>query len=73
MAFITDTRIGAHRPSIFQKTASAIMHFMVETSEGNLRLRAVRELQTKSDRELADIGIPRQDIVARVFRDRISA
>ena len=68
MAFITDTTMGTKGPSVLQKTATAVMRYLAEASEGNQRLKTVHELQSKSDRELADIGIARNDIVSHVFR-----
>lgn len=48
---------------------SAIGAAMVATSSNNARLQKVERLQDKSDAELAEMGIKRDDIVHYVFRD----
>lgn len=44
---------------------------MISTSAANRRLLIVEKLQAKSDAELADIGLRREDIVRHVFRDML--
>ena len=42
---------------------------LVASSSGHRRLREVQALQAKSDQELAELKIKREDIVHHVFRD----
>ncbi|MDW4499866.1 DUF1127 domain-containing protein [Sulfitobacter sp. D35] len=47
----------------------AIGRAMMHAAESNSRLQQVRTLQSKSDAELARLGIKREEIVTRVFSD----
>ena len=42
---------------------------MIENSPGAMRVRRVHWLEGKTDAELADMGIARQDIVRVAFQD----
>jgi DNA-binding CsgD family transcriptional regulator len=53
-----------------QKLAS-IAEIIGSASDANHRLRIVERLNAKSDAELAALGIRREDIVRRVFIDRL--
>ncbi|MGB0902106.1 DUF1127 domain-containing protein [Halocynthiibacter sp.] len=44
--------------------------FLMAITEGASRMRTVRQLENKSDQELADIGIKREDIARAVFVGR---
>ncbi len=44
-------------------------HALIASMEANSRLRTIRHLQAKSDEELADIGLKRDDIVRHVYGD----
>ena len=48
---------------------TAFGNALVATSGNNARLQKVERLQAKSDAELKEIGIKREDIVHHVFRD----
>lgn len=48
---------------------SAIGTAMVAASGNNSRLKKVEMLQAKTDAELKELGIQRDDIVHHVFRD----
>ncbi|WP_231703947.1 DUF1127 domain-containing protein [Cochlodiniinecator piscidefendens] len=53
--------------NIFRRIGSFFNMIAVATMENNDRMRAIRHLQAKSDQELADIGMKREDIVRHVF------
>lgn len=53
----------------FRAVLSAVGAFFVRITEVQSRSAAVQELQGMSDRQLADLGIKREDIVRRVFAD----
>ena len=71
MAYVTDTHIVAPVQSVFSKAAKAIGAFFIKLAEANGRARIVAVLNNKTDRELADIGIAREDIVRHVFHDKM--
>ena len=48
---------------------TAFGNAMVATSGNNARLQKVERLQAKTDAELKEMGIKRDDIVHHVFRD----
>lgn len=47
----------------------AVGNFLISISAANQRLHLVERLQAKSDEELAELGMRREDIVRYVFRD----
>jgi uncharacterized protein YjiS (DUF1127 family) len=59
------------RPGIVRRTFRAIGDAMVICMERQGRLDQVERLRAKSDAELAEIGLKRNDIVRHVFRDRL--
>ena len=69
MAFFSDTPAAQDRPAFFPAFSTAVLAFFARLSEAQNRSAAVYELQKRSDRELADIGIAREDIVRHVYRD----
>ena len=48
---------------------STLGHAIEINSTGHRRLQTVHALQAKSDDELAALGLKREDIVHRVFKD----
>lgn len=48
---------------------SVIGHAMVSAAAANRRMAIVEKLQAKSDAELAEMGLRREDIVRHVFMD----
>lgn len=69
MAFFSDTPAVASRPSIFAAFAAKIadiFHAMVQAHD---RTDAVQQMQALTDRQLADMGVARDDIVRYVYRD----
>ncbi|MEM6890450.1 MAG: DUF1127 domain-containing protein [Pseudomonadota bacterium] len=48
---------------------AGIGNTMISVAEGNRRIHMVARLQEKSDAELQDLGLRREDIVRHVFRD----
>jgi uncharacterized protein YjiS (DUF1127 family) len=54
---------------ILSAVFTPIGNFFVNLAEAQSRSAAVEELQSMSDRQLADMGIKREDIVRRVFAD----
>jgi len=69
MAFFSDIPAAQDRPAFFAAFSTAVLAFFTRLSEAQNRSAAVYELQKRSDRELADIGIAREDIVRHVYRD----
>ena len=69
MAFYSDTTSAQDRPAIFASFANAIVAAAERVTAAQNRTATVRALQQRSDRELADIGIAREDIVRHVYRD----
>ncbi|WP_298861436.1 DUF1127 domain-containing protein [uncultured Sulfitobacter sp.] len=55
----------AQLTSLFKSIGNAI----VRASEASSRIKRVEALRAKSDVELADMGIERDDIVHHVFKD----
>jgi len=47
----------------------AIGRFFIASMENNSRCHLVEQLNAKSDAELAEMGLKREDIVRYVFRD----
>ncbi|WP_039017124.1 DUF1127 domain-containing protein [Halocynthiibacter namhaensis] len=64
--------ITSARPttSFFANALRATGSFLMAITEGASRMRTVRTLENKSDQELADIGIRREDIARAVFVGR---
>ena len=50
---------------------AAVGRFLVQIGENSSRARMVERLSMKTDAELAELGIAREDIVRYVFRDYI--
>lgn len=82
MAFVTDTQSTSSAQGgftkavksvggIFMKAARAFGTFMLDMAEANSRSQTIALLNSKTDRQLADMGIARDDIVRHVFRDKM--
>ena len=69
MAFITATASTPSRTSILSGLGVRISNFFVRIAEAQNRSVDVQRLESLSDRELADIGIKREDILRHVYRD----
>lgn len=69
MAFFSDTTTAQDRPAFFAAFSNRVVAFFERLAEAQNRTAAVNALQNLSDRELADIGIAREDIVRHVYRD----
>ena len=68
MAYIATqqpTSIWASVKDFFSMVGSA----MTMSAAAEVRMRRIEALNSKSDEELAEIGLRRQDIAAYVFRD----
>jgi hypothetical protein len=72
-----DTHAGSHSDllhRIFGGIKSCFLVFgnaMIAASTANRRLQTVEKLNAKSDAELAELGIRREDIVRKVFIDML--
>ena len=64
MAFITDT---APRRTARGSVLTRFLGFLVRVAEGNDRYTEMTRLQRKSDAELAEMGLAREDIPHRVL------
>lgn len=69
MAYAT-TQEFAPKKSIWVSLINTISGYFADIMEANSRSLEVQRLQSMSDRDLADIGLARQDIVRRVFADK---
>lgn len=68
MAYFTENA-AQNRPSILNALSARIAGFFEMIFEAQNRSVTVQRLQALTDRELADIGIAREDIVRHVYRD----
>lgn len=69
MAFFSDSPTSGNGPTFFAAVTNAALGFFVRLAETQDRSATVWALQQRSDRELADIGITREDIVRHVYKD----
>ena len=71
MAHITlNPTVGTvHLTDILLAPLRAVGHFFIAVMENNSRVRMVETLNAKSDAELAELDLKREDIVHHVFRD----
>ncbi|WP_300520483.1 hypothetical protein [Aliiroseovarius sp.] len=58
-----------HATDILLAPFRAIGRFFILVMENNSRVQMVERLNAKSDAELAEIGLKRDEIVHHVFRD----
>ncbi len=69
MAFFTDTISSKPRASFLSSVWAPVAGFFERVADSQNRSVDVQRMQKLSDRELADIGISREDIVRHVYRD----
>ena len=69
MAVLIDTPAYAAGHGAVAAIRSALGGFFRRVADAQNRSEAVNGLQALSDRQLADIGIAREDIVRYVYRD----
>ena len=70
MAFFYDETLDPPRkPNLFVRLGHAISDAMTRSAERQSRRAAILALEAKSDRELADMGLRRDEIAQHVFRD----
>lgn len=69
MAFFTESISSRPRSSAAMSFFGAIASFFDRLADARNCSLAVQRLQDLSDRELADIGLAREDIVRAVYRD----
>lgn len=69
MAFFSDTPAAQGRPAFFAQLSTRVAAFFHRLADAQDRTDAVQKLQQLSDRQLADMGIVREDIVRHVYRD----
>ncbi len=67
MAHIT-TNAVPHR-SFIGAILMSVFDWLARASEANARVAQFEKLQAKSDEELAELGMRRDDIARHVFRD----
>ena len=71
MAYIRTHADHAHHEGILSRIGDTITTWLVAVMESSSRYEQINRLQRKSDEELAQLGLRRQDIVRHVFRDRM--
>lgn len=71
MAFVTQANTDAPTQNVFVKALKAVGQFFADVAQANSRSHIVDSLNRKTDRQLADMGIAREDIVRHVFRDKM--
>lgn len=70
MTFITDTSpVRIAIPATVRKIFDGIAGFFISLTEAQSRAAEMNRLNDMSDRQLADLGIEREDIARHVFRD----
>lgn len=67
MAHITLDTAPALPRNLFSRALSAVGQFLVRSAENNPRVRQMQALSQLSDKQLADLGIKREDIPMHVF------
>ena len=67
---LSNPRVGTHHATdILLAPFRAIGRFFIAVMEQNSRVQMVERLNAKSDEQLAELGIKRDEIVHHVFRD----
>ncbi len=69
MAFVTTQENIAPRGNLLKSVGAAISRYFTAYMEAKSRSVEIQHLQSMSDRQLADMGLKREDIVRRVFGD----
>lgn len=70
MTYMTQTGDTVAKTSFFASIKTAISRFFNALSEARRRSEEIACFQNMSDRQLADIGMTRETIVAYVLRDQ---
>ncbi|MEY8096412.1 DUF1127 domain-containing protein [Falsihalocynthiibacter sp. S25ZX9] len=65
------TELLAQKKSIWASVSNGFSAFFTALIESNSRSDQVERFQNMSDRQLADIGLDRDDIVRHVFADKM--
>ncbi|AML53169.1 DUF1127 domain-containing protein [Falsihalocynthiibacter arcticus] len=65
------TEILAQKKSIWASVANGFSVFFTALIKANSRSAEIERFQKMSDRQLADIGLQRDDIVRHVFADKM--
>ncbi len=68
MAFITANPTQAPEPLV-SRAFSTIFRGLVSIAESSNRMKSINRLQAMDDKQLADMGLRREDIARHVFRD----
>lgn len=63
---------AANLGQIISHAARGALTFLLDLSETPARMREIERLSAKSDAQLAQLGLRRDEIVHHVFRDRLS-
>ena len=69
MAFFSDTSAVVGRPTAFSAFMVKVAGFFDRVAMAQNRSDTVQKLEALTDRELADIGLARADIIRHVYRD----
>ncbi|WP_380058525.1 DUF1127 domain-containing protein [Falsihalocynthiibacter sp. SS001] len=69
MAFVSTEIQSAKAPSALAAVGKKISAFWGSIIDANSRANEIQRLQAMSDRQLADMGLKREDIARRVFGD----
>lgn len=69
MAYVAATPVSEAPSNIISRALMALYRGLSLAAESDFRLRRIQALQAKSDAELAELGIKREDIVRKVFAD----
>lgn len=64
------TQTYTQKQSFLAAMANKVSAFFTALAEANARAGDVQRLQSMTDRQLADIGLDRQDIASYVFADK---
>ena len=69
MAFVSTQDHTHVRGNILKSVGAAISRYFVASMEAASRSTQIQALQSMSDRQLADIGLKREDIARHVYSD----
>lgn len=68
MAFLTASANHASEP-FFSRAIDTIFRGLVSMAESSSRMKSIQTLHAMDDKQLADMGLRREDIARHVFRD----
>ncbi len=69
MAFYTDTIDNHPKASLAARVRQGVGRFFAGLADAQNRTQAVERMQDLSDKDLAKLGVRREDIVRHVYRD----